>query len=559
MPPPGCCESALKNRPLNTSRAYTKAQRLWADFCKEWAFSDGDHVRADKLLMFTQEVVLKIVVKKGKGQVEETDENESERLAEEAADAIDASANPDPAGAPLKYNTARGYISAVLDIYNRQIALKLHNNPNPRGLGVKGHLKELQASTHERIRAHHEDRAIGTILDGYSLDTLRAFVERCWEPTTRVEPYLRTSLDFLIGHFYLLRGQLRRTAELADMFVLDLPSEGVQTCRAWVFIFDNGKTNNTGKKQYLGAMRHKDVTTCVQGALAQYLFWRFHVGKQEWPDFSSSEAWDTIKLLRGSDPKTPLDESTHRKWIRDIFNEIGHKSSQTTHAGRKSGAQCAEIAGVSEEEIRRAGRWNDDIMSTTYLTSLPRKFMRIVAGHYHEGRYFLARAQIRPPDALLALVFPQVEEDLGKFRDGTYESSLSGQGFLLLMKHMKEIFLQDSVLLRERWPNHPNFQQPLFRSAEFNDFAKKVLAACRDPQVSYNQQIHSVVPELALELQALRREVHSDLEVFRRDWQLGHQHELRQLTGLAGMLHGATINLPAVVAPINFPPCLRLP
>ena len=120
------------------------------------------------------------------------------------------------------------------------------------------------------------------------------------------------------------------------------------------------------------------------------------------------------------------------------------------------------------------------------------------------------------------------------------------------MKHMKEIFLQDSVLLRERWPNHPNFQQPLFRSAEFNDFAKKVLAACRDPQVSYNQQIHSVVPELALELQALRREVHSDLEVFRRDWQLGHQHELRQLTGLAGMLHGATINLPAVVAPINF-------
>jgi hypothetical protein len=91
--------------------------------------------------------------------------------------------------------------------------------------------------------------------------------------------------------------------------------------------------------------------------LAQYLFWRFHVGKQEWPDFSSS-GYD--KLLRGGgDPKTPLDESTLRKWIRDIFNEIGHKSSQTTHAGRKSGAQCAEITGVSEEEIRRAGRWND--------------------------------------------------------------------------------------------------------------------------------------------------------------------------------------------------------
>jgi centromere DNA-binding complex CBF3 subunit-like protein len=62
--------------------------------------------------------------------------------------------------------------------------------------------------------------------------------------------------------------------------------------------------------------------------LAQYLFWRFHVGKQEWPDFSSSEAWDTVKLLRGGDPKTPLDEITHRKWIRDIFNEISSRGSK---------------------------------------------------------------------------------------------------------------------------------------------------------------------------------------------------------------------------------------
>jgi len=79
-------------------------------------------------------------------------------------------------------------------------------------------------------------------------------------------------------------------------------------------------------------------------------------------------------------------------------------------------------------------------MSITYLTSLPRKFIRTVAGHYREGRYFLDRAQIQPPDALLSLVFPHVEEDLGEFRDGTYESGLSGQGFLLLMKHMKEVF-----------------------------------------------------------------------------------------------------------------------
>jgi hypothetical protein len=41
-------------------------------------------------------------------------------------------------------------------------------------------------------------------------------------------------------------------------------------------IFDNGKTNNTGKKQYLGYMRNKDLIICTQKALAQYIYNRYH-------------------------------------------------------------------------------------------------------------------------------------------------------------------------------------------------------------------------------------------------------------------------------------------
>jgi hypothetical protein len=127
---------------------------------------------------------------------------------------------------------------------------------------------------------------------------------------------------------------------------------------------------------------------------------------------------------------------------------------------------------------------------------------------------------------------------LGEFRDGTYESSLSGQGFLRLMKHLKEVFLQDSIFLPERWLNCSNFQQPLFRSAEYADFAKKkVLAACRDPQVSYNQEAWS--PNLRWNSSHCGGECTATwrYSLLRRDWQLGHQHELRQLTGLAGILH----------------------
>jgi hypothetical protein len=35
-----------------------------------------------------------------------------------------------------------------------------------------------------------------------------------------VDSYIRTLLDFLVGHFFLVRGEQRRVTELADMFVM---------------------------------------------------------------------------------------------------------------------------------------------------------------------------------------------------------------------------------------------------------------------------------------------------------------------------------------------------
>jgi len=68
------------------------------------------------------------------------------------------------------------------------------------------------------------------------------------------------------------------------------------------------------------------------------------------------------------------------------------------------------------------------------------------------------------------------------------------------MEYLKMIFLQDSVLLRERWPHYSNFQQPLFRSFDYVRFAADVLAAYRNSEVSYNEQVHTVIPEIAIKL-----------------------------------------------------------
>jgi hypothetical protein len=292
-------DTAKKNRPANTTKTYMKAQREWASFCEKYDFEDGEHVSADKLIWFTQEVILAHRVKekgrKQKKNVRQELENmdlitEDKAIVEATVEAYRRGVlgsllddEKEEEGNPLKYSSVEVWVSAVIDIYNVQITKGLHSYAHPRGFAVRSALKEVQSRAWKRIRELHEDRAVNTILDAYTQQDLLNFVRYCWTASTRtnVDSYMRTLLDFLMGHFFLVRGEQRRLAELADMFILHLPTESLsQECWCWIFVFDNGKTNSSGKKQYLGTLRNKDFRICPIGALAMYLFVRFHLKKE---------------------------------------------------------------------------------------------------------------------------------------------------------------------------------------------------------------------------------------------------------------------------------------
>jgi len=73
--------------------------------------------------------------------------------------------------------------------------------------------------------------------------------------------------------------------------------------------------------------------------------------------------------------------------------------------GRSSGAKTAKLKSVSEDQIRRIGRWNQEQMVSCYLNSLLRKFIRIMAGYPPQmGCFEIRRAGITPPDALLSII-----------------------------------------------------------------------------------------------------------------------------------------------------------
>ena len=154
------------------------------------------------------------------------------------------------------------------------------------------------------------------------------------------------------------------------------------------------------------------MEVCLLGHLALYLFWRWHVDSESFPSFATSKDWYDIKLLKANseDLTASLSYRGHYDAVVKAFKALGINAKAKTNARRGSGARVAEIAGASEAQIRRLGRWNNTTMDGCYLTALPREAMRSLAGFPPgPGAFYLPRAAVQPRDTLRKRVFPEVD------------------------------------------------------------------------------------------------------------------------------------------------------
>lgn len=266
---------------------------------------------------------------------------------------------------------------------------------------------------------------------------------------------------------------------------------------------------------------------CTVAHLAVYLVYRWDLAGEPIPSFQRRRQWYDTYLLLGGDAHKPLSYDTQLKWTNEAFGRAGLDSIKKTHAGRAQGAKQAELDGVEEAQIRRAGRWNSDALSNCYLSHLPRSFVRSMAGFDSAkvGNYFVPRTMIAPPQQLLSLLWPWVDEWQTWFNTShlreqlSYEhislddgpedrGDLAAQGFLALLAELRIAFLQDSVFLRQEYSDHPLWKHSVFVRQEYQDFAEAVLRACsQEEEEPYELRIRSVVPDLATALANSRIEV----------------------------------------------------
>jgi Centromere DNA-binding protein complex CBF3 subunit, domain 2/Transcriptional activator of glycolytic enzymes len=422
-------------------------------------------------------------------------------------------------GALFTKSTVDAYVAAVLELWRVQVAHGNGNVENPRGIAVRGFLEQRGRQRGKLDREAYKDRGGDGIQAGYSLDEWLRIQDILLNGAAYTPQSLRTRADLLLGHYYLLRGENRRKMELADLSLLDYPAtEGPTTCGCLVSLLQDGKMNKTARKEFMGALRHKDPLLCTQGALAQLFFWRWHVTGEAPPTFRCRSDWYRIKVLVGQDREQELSYPTQLQETWRVFGAAGIISATKTHLPRAQGAKEAEIRGTSLGQISQAGRWNQSILCQAYLTHLPRQFMRVVAGFSPSaGDYFLARAAHEPPYGLQKQLWPWIEEWEARFearacrqtwaQGGLDEDDLAADGFLKLMRRLRLVLLQDLAVLQPRYPALPFFAYAPFCGPEWDGFAVAVQAdaiAGAEPQSLLLQR---ALPELSSVLESSREAV----------------------------------------------------
>lgn len=339
------------------------------------------------------------------------------------------------------------YVKALVSLYNEQSALGINRHPHPRGKLVKAFLDTHAKKVTQKKRNDYEDRGKNTLTDGYTgkemSDINRYFLEKGTVVSTR------DRLVFLMSHAMLLRSQNAVGMQLPDLFSMELEDLGLSRCIAIVANIYWGKTNNAGKTEYGSAIRHKNCELCPVNAFAMYLFSLYHHQNVPFPNFNTRRDWyDTYLFPSARNNEGHILYEDQYASYKNVFEACGVSTSKITHANRKSGIQMIYHKGVPGDQLRQVGRWNSDRMVSCYLTGLPVKAVKVLAGFsIRDGDYFIDRSAIDPPQELKQQIFPQIEEWQGKFYRKEIQDDISGPNFLKMLDFLRTVLLQVIVYL----------------------------------------------------------------------------------------------------------------
>jgi hypothetical protein len=219
------------------------------------------------------------------------------------------------------------YVKAIVALWKTQAALDPSlAGRHPRGQAVRGLLNTREKMVQQHKRETYHDRGAGTVQDAYTERDMRNMSAYYFGLST--PRGIRDRLDFLLGHALVARGETTRFIQLADLFTMELKNEGPTVCEILMVVMRQGKTNVHGRIDYGGCMRHKDIEVCPIGALALYLFYRFDVLGEPFPDLSECRLWYDTYLINGKNPTKQMSYSMQAANMKKAMQMCGIVSSK---------------------------------------------------------------------------------------------------------------------------------------------------------------------------------------------------------------------------------------
>jgi hypothetical protein len=140
-----------------------------------------------------------------------------------------------------------------------------------------------------------------------------------------------------------------------------------------------------------------------------------------------------------------------------------------------------------------------------------------MAGHpVQVGCFEIRRAAVAPPSVLLSLILPEL--DIWKDRFGLNPgqiNDLAATGLTNLLFYLREVILQDSVMLRSRFPDNAVWTHPVFQHAAYEPYAREVAKQLYEGE-SENQlsRLYQALPQLVDYLKAMEaRDIQRTAEI----------------------------------------------
>ncbi|KAG1817805.1 hypothetical protein DFJ58DRAFT_888716 [Suillus subalutaceus] len=173
----------------------------------------------------------------------------------------------------------------------------------------------------QRAESSQVLKASGTTSDAYTTEELTKCSAWClakFSGTRQVFVGLRDRAMLLFGASTALRGEGTRMLQLSDLFLSKVCIDDIQlgyTVPVLVALADNAKSNQHGRLDEHGTLRHFHVELCPVGALAMLLFACFHIVSQPVPEFAPEFS------------KAGYGEFGHRSWY-DLYVFWGERADR---------------------------------------------------------------------------------------------------------------------------------------------------------------------------------------------------------------------------------------